>query len=99
MTKLLWNLWDDLENFDLGNSNARPGVYLDKKALYLVIWLGTGLKNRVVKRLLFYIYPPGRPHYMISSGELFFRSDLILTRTIQVFSTRISECGLHHKSC
>lgn len=35
MTKLLWNLWDDLENFDLGNSNARPGVYLDKKALYL----------------------------------------------------------------
>jgi hypothetical protein len=35
MTKLLWSLWDDLENFDLGDSNARPGVYRGQKALYL----------------------------------------------------------------
>lgn len=35
MLKQLWNLSDDLEKFDLGNSNARPGVYQGQQALYL----------------------------------------------------------------
>lgn len=35
MTKLSWNLWDDLDRFDLGHSGARPGVWRDCKALYL----------------------------------------------------------------
>ncbi|WP_199613813.1 hypothetical protein [Paenibacillus alkalitolerans] len=35
MTKLSFNLWNDLDQFDLGNSNARPGVYLGQQATYL----------------------------------------------------------------
>ncbi|NGQ96166.1 hypothetical protein G3578_13450 [Brevibacillus sp. SYP-B805] len=35
MTKLCMNLWDDWEHLDLGNSNARPGVYRGQNALYL----------------------------------------------------------------
>lgn len=35
MTKLLFNLWNDLDKFDLGDSNIRPGVYLGQKAAYL----------------------------------------------------------------
>lgn len=35
MTRLLWNLWDDADKFDLGDSGGRPGEYLGKKGLYL----------------------------------------------------------------
>ncbi|ALS28138.1 hypothetical protein IJ21_27420 [Paenibacillus sp. 32O-W] len=35
MTKLSFNLWNDLDRFDLGDSNARPGVYLGQQAAYL----------------------------------------------------------------
>ncbi|WP_213527891.1 hypothetical protein [Paenibacillus cisolokensis] len=35
MKKLSFNLWNDLDRFDLGDSNARPGVYLGQQAAYL----------------------------------------------------------------
>lgn len=35
MTAYRWNLWDDLEHFDLGESKARPAVWRGRKALYL----------------------------------------------------------------
>ncbi len=34
MSKLQWNLWDDLKHFDMGESGARPAVWRDRKALY-----------------------------------------------------------------
>lgn len=35
MAKLNWNLWDDLEHFDLGGTQAQSGVYQGKQALYI----------------------------------------------------------------
>lgn len=35
MTKLSFNLWNDLDRFDLADSNARPRVYLGQQATYL----------------------------------------------------------------
>lgn len=50
MTKLQWNLWDDLEPFDLGQVNARPSAYKGHNALYLE---GTGSAIFLREKLTF----------------------------------------------
>ncbi|WP_103110046.1 hypothetical protein [Brevibacillus reuszeri] len=35
MKSFVWNLWDDTEHFELGDSGARPGVWREQKALFL----------------------------------------------------------------
>jgi hypothetical protein len=35
MSKLHWNLRDDLNDFELGESGAQPGIWHDREALYL----------------------------------------------------------------